>query len=60
VTGYRLYFFDAEGHIGHRLEFDCGSDEEALALAEQHRAGGTVELWCGTRLVREIVADVQA
>jgi hypothetical protein len=52
VTEYRLYFFDAEGHIRHAHEFVCASDEEAIQAVEQHHDGGDLELWSGARVIQ--------
>jgi hypothetical protein len=60
MAEYRLYFFDREGHIQHRVEFECETDAEALALVRQHGDGRPLELWRGTQLVREIAATARA
>jgi len=54
MHGYRLYFLDADGHIQHRLEFECGSDGEALELVKKHLDGRSVELWREAKRIAEI------
>jgi hypothetical protein len=48
---YRLYFFNAQGHIRHAREFECANDDEAIQTVEQHRDGRYLELWSGARVV---------
>jgi hypothetical protein len=60
MAEYRLYFFDREGHIRHRVEFECDTDEAALAEVDRHSDGRALELWRGTQLVRQIKAATRA
>ena len=55
MADYRLYFLDSAGHIRKAVELECADEQEALALAEEHRrkrghAHG-MELWQLTRLI---------
>lgn len=52
MAGYRLYFTDNQGHIGHAIELDCRDDAHAIEMTEQHRDGRAMELWQRDRLVR--------
>lgn len=43
---YRLYFYDRfSGHIEHFREFEAEDDASAIALAEEWKSGGPMELW---------------
>jgi hypothetical protein len=43
---YRLYFYDRfSGHIDHFREFEAEDDAAAIALAEEWRCSGPMELW---------------
>jgi hypothetical protein len=43
---YRLYFMDRfSGHIDHFREFEAGTDDVAITLAEEWRNGRPMELW---------------
>lgn len=50
---YRLYFMDRfSGHIDHFREFEAGTDDDAIVLAEQWRNGSPMELWNRHRKLR--------
>jgi hypothetical protein len=51
VIGYRLYFLDPLGHIRAAKDFECPSDNEAVATAEQYRDKCDLELWHMDRVV---------
>ena len=43
---YRVYFMDRfSGHIDHFREFEAGTDDEALMIAQQWQNGLPMELW---------------
>ena len=49
---YRLYLYDAEGHIERAVELDCRSDAHALSVLQEHAPRHPVmELWNRTRLI---------
>jgi len=52
LSGYRLYFLGAGDHIRHVVVLECPDDEAAIALAESHHDGRTMELWLRDRLVK--------
>jgi hypothetical protein len=54
MSGYRLYFLDDNGRIRDAAEFECDSDDEALAQADARCDGRAMELWSGVRVVRRI------
>lgn len=56
MAGYRLYFLDDAGRIRDAHEFDSHSDEQALTEADARHDGRAMELWCGARVVRKILA----
>lgn len=50
---YRLYFLDRfSGHIDHYREFEAEDDATAMAIAEDWREGGPMELWNLRRKLR--------
>ena len=51
MPGYRLYYFDAEGHISRAAEFECENDEQAVLHSQHQSDGATTELWSGARLI---------
>ena len=51
---YRIYGIDAEDHIVHRDDFECGSDQEAITQASSHQDFPAMEVWEGTRRVARI------
>lgn len=57
MTHYRLYFLDPHDHIRHAVSLECADDAEALAAAESHRDGRTLELWEAVRCVVRLEAD---
>jgi len=53
MLDYRLYSFDATGHIVRApIEFMGASDEEAIETAKRHLDGAPTELWQQSRLVK--------
>jgi hypothetical protein len=52
MPGYKLYFFNAEGHISHFLDLVCVDDEEAEKVAEEHPSEHLRELWDRKRKVK--------
>lgn len=54
---YRLYFLDAGDRIKTVVEFNCDSDDNALADARRHVGGRSLELWNERRLVARFAAD---
>ena len=58
MSYYRLYFMDdLSGHVTRFAEFVAESDGEASAMAETHRCGPAMELWCGRKKVKRWRAD---
>jgi hypothetical protein len=57
MPDYRLYLIKPDGHVEAALDIPCGSDEEAIALAEKHREGRPAEVWIGTRVVAKLLRD---
>ena len=55
MEGYRLFLM-FDGHIRAAKEFEATSDREAIARAEDLRAGQPAELWSGPRVVRRFDA----
>ena len=53
---YHLYFLRA-GHIVHRVDLECGDDEEAVATVREHADGRAMELWQAARLVKQFPAS---
>src|SRR5215475_13388055 len=52
---YRIYAINAEDHIVHRDDFECGSDREAITQASSLQASSpAMEVWEGTRQVARI------
>jgi hypothetical protein len=50
---FRLYFLSPQdGRFLRFTEFEAPDDAAAVALAEAHRDGGPMELWCRQRKVR--------
>jgi hypothetical protein len=45
VPLYRLYYYDGDGHIVRRVEFECRCDEEAIAKIADYADGHALELW---------------
>ena len=48
---YRLYRFDADGHVLDYKALTCRSDSEAVAEARTLATGERQELWSGSRLL---------
>jgi len=57
MAAYRLFFFDAKGHIRSAVVIDCDGDEAAVAHADEQCDGREMELWLRDRLVRSFPAD---
>ena len=52
---YRIYGINADDHIVHRDDFECGSDQEAITQASNHQDNfPAMEVWEGTRRVARI------
>lgn len=49
---YRLYLMSADGHIQRAVEFECESDEDAIALVERRGEAVPMELWEHARRVK--------
>ena len=50
---YRLYFMHGfSGHIDHYREFEAADDQAAIAIAEDWREAGPMELWNLERKLR--------
>lgn len=45
TTGYYAYFIGDDGHIMHRIDILCDTDEEALRHAAALVDGHDIELW---------------
>jgi hypothetical protein len=56
MAHYRLYFFDAKGHITRGLELECRDDDEAIKRASEHDIGSAMELWRGAHRVKRFEA----
>jgi len=56
VGTYRLYLL-SDGHLGYMIAFDCECDETAIILSEDALEGREGELWCGSRLVKQLRGD---
>jgi hypothetical protein len=56
MAHYRLYFLDSSNHIVSAKEFDCQSDDYAIAEALQFEDGRDLELWSGAGLVARLAA----
>jgi hypothetical protein len=56
MAHYRLYFLDSSNHIATAREFDCQSDDYAIAEALQFEDDRDLELWSGARLVARLAA----
>ncbi len=56
MPDYPLYLLDRHDKIHAHLEMECGDDDHAIELVNEHLAGAAMELWCGPRLVRRFTA----
>ena len=56
MPAYYLYFFGTDGHIRSREDIVCGSDNEAIALADDHEDHSAKELWDRDRLIKAFAA----
>jgi hypothetical protein len=52
MPGYRLYFMDVRGHIGHAREFIAADDLAAIENAKEFGELAPMELWCRHRRVQ--------
>jgi len=52
MSDYRIYFQDANGHVGRPWPLQCGRDEEAVAAAHELEHRYPVEVWHLDRFVR--------
>lgn len=59
MPAYRFYLLNGHGHIVHRVDLDCSTDDEAIAAVEGHRRSGAMELWDGARVVRRFPPNVE-
>ena len=57
MPDYRLYFLDSDGKISHVVEFQRGTDDSAIQLAETHADGRDMELWSLKRRVKTFAAQ---
>jgi hypothetical protein len=48
---YRAYTVGDDGHLAPPRVFECGSDDEAIAVVRGFLNGKPVELWQGDRMV---------
>jgi hypothetical protein len=53
MPGYYVYIIGNDGHIQHRVNVTCDSDDEAKQVAEQYVDGHAVELWHEARKIAE-------
>jgi hypothetical protein len=53
MSYYRLYLLAGDHHIDSFHDFNADSDEAATAAAEPWLGVRSMELWCGSRLVRQ-------
>ncbi len=61
MPDYRLYFFDAKGHVRHALNLpDCKDDAHAVAVVTESVSEPSMELWQGDRLVKAFLAEGSA
>jgi hypothetical protein len=51
MPGYRLYFLDVRGHIGHAREFIADDDLDAIENAQHFAELAPMELWCRHRKI---------
>jgi hypothetical protein len=51
MAGYRLYFFDAQGHIRAARNLDCCNDDSARKAMLDQSNGQVLEVWQKGRLV---------
>jgi hypothetical protein len=54
MPGYRIYFLDDQNHIRSRTEFECDTQEEAVAKANQLVNGQAVELWAEDHFIADL------
>ena len=52
MADYRLYFLDRQDHIRDVKALTCADDEQAVQLAAAYAAGGRLELWRRSTLIR--------
>ena len=52
MLNYRVFFMDGAGEVEYSREFQAPSDAIALALAEDARGPGPLELWRGESRIR--------
>lgn len=60
MVGFRLYYFNNDGHIVKAAEIECADDAEALLWAQEQRDGHFTELWSGKRRITEFPARIDA
>jgi len=48
---FRLYFMDGANHIARAMDLECGSEDEAIAVASRQADGRAMELWIGARRI---------
>jgi len=51
MHGYRAYIIGPDGHIQHRLDLFCETEDEAKVKAKQLVDGHAVELWDRARKI---------
>ena len=51
MQGYRLYFFDRNGHIARVVEMECASDDEAIERVREYTHAHAMELWQQARCI---------
>jgi hypothetical protein len=61
MTEYRVYWFNAAGHIEAAEDHEWASDQEACSKTSEMLSGfQAVEVWCGARLIARITAPPAA
>ena len=54
MSHYWLYYLDSDGRLERILPLGSNSDAEAIAVVFEHfRDGRAIELWAGSRLVKQ-------
>lgn len=60
IMGYRLYRFDAAGHVLDYQALYCATDAEAIEQARKLATSERKELWSGSRLLAMVRANSAA
>jgi len=54
MPDYRAYEVGLDGHFTGSRGFVCDNDGDAIVWAKQFSGDGPIELWSGTRLVKQV------